>query len=285
MSYKLPLFAAAAFLGGYMLISNRQLRVNEYELKVSKLPENFVGKKILLLADLHKKRYGDNFNNLVNSCIAAEPDFIFFAGDLYSRDETDMIPKLALMKRLKHIAPTYYIFGNHETDNMDNAEALALKLTECGVHVLRNAMEQIKIGEDHINIYGTQLSQRFYRNEDFSHHDLPRLTKYELTKLLGEPDKSEWNFLLSHTPLAFRAYADWGADVTFSGHCHGGVIRLPFIGGILSPERKFFPRYTKGIYELNAEQGLAKLAVTAGLGKFRLNNPSEIMICTLERQE
>ena len=285
MSYKLPLFAAAAFLGGYMLISNRQLRVNEYELKVSKLPENFVGKEILLLADLHKKRYGDNFNNLVNSCIAAEPDFIFFAGDLYSRDETDMIPKLALMKRLKHIAPTYYIFGNHETDNMDNAEALALKLTECGVHVLRNAMEQIKIGEDHINIYGTQLSQRFYRNEDFSHHDLPRLTKYELTKLLGEPDKSECNFLLSHTPLAFRAYADWGADVTFSGHCHGGVIRLPFIGGILSPERKFFPRYTKGIYELNAEQGLAKLAVTAGLGKFRLNNPSEIMICTLERQE
>ena len=285
MSYKLPLFAAAAFLGGYMLISNRQLRVNKYELKVSKLPKNIVGKKILLLADLHKKRYGDNFNNLVNSCIAAEPDFIFFAGDLYSRDETDMIPKLALMKRLKHIAPTYYIFGNHETDNMDNAEALALKLTECGVHVLRNAMEQIKIGEDHINIYGTQLSQRFYRNEDFSHHDLPRLTKYELTKLLGEPDKSECNFLLSHTPLAFRAYADWGADVTFSGHCHGGVIRLPFIGGILSPERKFFPRYTKGIYELNAEQGLAKLAVTAGLGKFRLNNPSEIMICTLERQE
>lgn len=119
----------------------------------------------------------------------------------------------------------------------------------------------------------------------FSHHDLPQITKDELTKLLGEPDRSECNFLLSHTPLAFRAYADWGADVTFSGHCHGGVIRLPFIGGILSPERKFFPRYTKGIYELDAEQGLAKLAVTAGLGKFRLNNPSEIMICTLERQE
>ena len=69
MSYKLPLFAAAAFLGGYMLISNRQLRVNKYELKVSKLPESFAGKKILLLADLHKKRYGDNFNNLVNSAL------------------------------------------------------------------------------------------------------------------------------------------------------------------------------------------------------------------------
>jgi predicted MPP superfamily phosphohydrolase len=78
MSYKLPLFAAAAFLGGYMLISNRQLRVNKYELKVSKLPESFAGKKILLLADLHKKRYGDNFNNLVNSCVAAVMMVVIF---------------------------------------------------------------------------------------------------------------------------------------------------------------------------------------------------------------
>ena len=61
---------------------------------------------------------------------------------------------------------------------MDNAEALALKLTECGVHILRNNMEQIKIGKDHINIYGTQLPPKdFYRNEDFSHHDLPQITK------------------------------------------------------------------------------------------------------------
>ena len=102
---------------------------------------------------------------------------------------------------------------------------------------------------------------------------------------VGNPASGHFQILLAHSPLFFANYADWGADVTFSGHCHGGVIRLPFIGGILSPERKFFPRYTKGIYELNAEQGLAKLAVTAGLGKFRLNNPSEIMICTLERQE
>lgn len=283
MSYKLPLVAAGLFLGGYCLISNRQLRVNNYTLKCEKLPESFVGKKILLIADLHKKRYGDNFNNLINSCAVAEPDLIFFAGDLYSRDETDMVPKLALMKRLKHIAPTYYIFGNHETDNMDNAEALALKLSNIGVHMLRNSCEKISFDGESINIYGTQLPQRYYRNEDFSRHDLPKLTAQELEKLLGKPDTSECNFLLSHTPLPFEAYARWGADVTFSGHCHGGVIRLPIIGGLLSPERKFFPRYTKGIYEMDAPQGVSRLAVTVGLGKFRLNNPSEIMICTLEK--
>lgn len=58
MSYKLPLFAAAAFLGGYMLISNRQLRVNEYELKVSKLPENFVGKRYFFLQTCTKNAMG-----------------------------------------------------------------------------------------------------------------------------------------------------------------------------------------------------------------------------------
>ena len=244
MSYKLPLFAAAAFLGGYMLISNRQLRVNKYELKVSKLPENFVGKKILLLADLHKKRYGDNFNNLVNSCIAAEPDFILFAGDLYSRDETDMIPKLALMKRLKHIAPTYYIFGNHETDNMDNAEALALKLTECGVHILRNNMEQIKIGEDHINIYGTQLPQRFYRNEDFSHHDLPQITKDELTKLLGEPDRSEC-FAFAHA-IGVPCLCGLGSRCDVFGSLSRGSYKIAFYWRNTFSRTEILPTIHKG---------------------------------------
>jgi len=283
MSYKFPLIIAALALGGYALVSNRQLRVNEYTLKCEKLPESFIGKKILLLSDLHKKRYGDNFNNLFNTCAAAEPDYIFFAGDLYSRDETEMLPKLALMRRLKSLAPTYYIFGNHETDNMDNAEALSMKLSETGVHVLRNQKEKICIGSGCVNIYGTQLPQRFYRNEDFSRKALPKLTADDLTKLLGAPDSSECNILLSHTPIPFDAYAQWGADLTFAGHCHGGVIRLPFIGGLLSPERKFFPKYTKGIYELETEKGVSRLAVTVGLGKFRINNPSEIMICTLEK--
>ena len=99
--YRLLTAAAVCFSAGYMLVSNRQLRVNKYTMKLNKLPESFEGKKILLIADLHKKRYGDKFDNIINSCIAAEPDYIFFAGDLYSRDETDMAPKVALMKRLR----------------------------------------------------------------------------------------------------------------------------------------------------------------------------------------
>ena len=60
-----------------------------------------------------------------------------------------------------------------------------------------------------------------------------------------------YQILLAHNPLWAKAYADWGADLVFSGHVHGGIIRLPFFGGILSPERRFFPKYSAGVYDLS----------------------------------
>ena len=45
-----------------------------------------------------------------------------------------------------------------------------------------------------------------------------------------------------------------------------------FVGGVLSPERRFFPKYDKGLYE----KGGTKLYVSGGIGKPRLFNPPEI---------
>lgn len=264
---------------GYFTIQNRQLKVAEYTIRNDKLPEAFSGKKILLLSDLHKKRYGDNFNNLMNSVIAAEPDYIFFAGDLYSKDETDMIPKFALMRRLNHTAPLYYILGNHEVRNMDNCEALCYKLEQIGVHVLRNRSEKIFCENEFVNIYGTQLPMSCYVNRDGSYDNLRQIKSEDLDSMLGKPNKNQFNILLTHNPFFFKEYSRWGADLVFAGHCHGGIVRLPFIGGILSPERKFFPKYTKGIYKHDNSQ----MILTVGLGKFRVNNPSEIVVCKLER--
>lgn len=272
-------FSAALVALGYFTVENRQLETTEYTVKCPKLPDEFVGKKILLISDLHNKRYGENFNNLMNSCIAVEPDYIFFTGDLYSKDETELLPKAALMKRLCDVAPLYYILGNHEIRNMDNCEALCYKLESMGVHVLRNAVEKLYCGDSFVNIYGTQLPISYYVNRDGTYDNLPELTENELEKLVGECDKTQFNILLSHNPLFMDTYSEWGADLVFAGHCHGGIVRLPLIGGILSPERKFMPKYTKGVYKKTDTQ----MIVTAGLGKFRVNNPSEIVVVTLSR--
>ena len=285
MSLKTVSGLLAALVGaGYFLINNREIALTKRELECAKLPVSFDGKKILVLSDLHKKRYGDNFNNIMGFCEAQSPDYIFFLGDLFSRDETDMKPKAAFMARLRSIAPTYYIVGNHELFQPECLQALCVKLGSLGVTVLRNGKATLSKGSDSIDLYGLQLPLRYYINSDWSYWNLPVPSVEYLQKRLGTPDPDRCSFLLAHDPFFFESYAQWGADVTFSGHCHGGIIRLPLIGGLLSPERKFFPRYTKGIYNSKAFGTDRKLVVTAGLGKFRLNNPSEILVCTLRKK-
>lgn len=273
---------AAATAGVYCMVQNRQLCLTEYEVSFKNLPLAFSGKKILQLSDLHTKTYGDNYDNLINSCIAADPDYIFFTGDLYSRNEVNLDHKAVLMKRLREIAPVYYVFGNHEADTLEKAENLANKLEQCGIHVLRNQKTRIYVGEDFINIYGADIETKYYKNSKGNYSNLPKLTADALEEMLGLSDKNHFNILLAHTPFPFKEYAKWGADLTFSGHCHGGVIRLPKVGGLLSPERKFLPKYTKGVYVNNENDKVSKMIVSTGLGKFRLQNPSEIVIVTLK---
>lgn len=286
MSLKTVSGLLAAFVAaGYFVVNNREITVTKKDLECSRLPESFDGKKILVLSDLHKKRYGDNFNNIMGFCKAQSPDFIFFAGDLYSRDETDMKPKAAFMARLQSIAPTYYIVGNHELFQPECLEALCVKLEDIGVTVLRNSKAVLEQGGQSIDLYGLQLPLRYYINSDWSYRDLPVPSVEYLQRKLGKPCPDRCTLLLAHDPFFFESYAQWGADVTFSGHCHGGIIRFPLIGGLLSPERKFFPRYTKGIYNSRTFGTDRKLVVTSGLGKFRLNNPSEILVCTLKKRK
>ena len=86
-----------------------------------------------------------------------------------------------------------------------------------------------------------------------------------------------YNILLAHNPVYFKQYAAWGADLTLSGHLHGGIIRLPFIGGVITPQAKLFPKYDRGIFEKDGKY----LVVSAGLGEHtvpvRIFNPPQLI--------
>lgn len=262
------------------LFANRYLSVDRYDLCSSSLPEGFEGKKIVLLADLHGKKFGKDQCNLLDSVEAASPDYIFFAGDLFSRSEKELSGKVRFMKSLNEIAQVYYVVGNHELNDPDTCEAMCHRLRQEGIIVINNSRVKIFSGEDHVNLYGLRLPLRYYVNRDGTFRDLPVPNKTVLDGYLGAADENGFNMLIAHDPLFFGEYAQWGADMVFSGHVHGGMIRLPFVGGLLSPERKFFPKYTKGIYRL----GRAVMALTSGLGKLRINNPSQVMVLELSRK-
>ena len=104
------------------------------------------------------------------------------------------------------------------------------------------------------------------------YRDLDVIDKAYVEEKLGKCPEGEV-LLIAHNPFFGEAYAEWGADYTFSGHVHGGIVRL-FGVAMLSPERKFFPKYAKGVYDF----GGRKLLVSAGLGKLRLFCPPEIVV-------
>lgn len=249
-----------------------------------KLPDEFGGCRIMHLSDLHSKEYGENGEYLVRACAEFKPDYIFFTGDLFSRNENifRIKSKVPLMKGLNDIAPLYYVWGNHEADIPDKSKLMNSRLAEVGVTVLRNERTRIYRGDSFIELYGLELPSYYYRAPDGGYRGLPKLTAEELRKRLGTPDRKSFNLLLAHTPLPFKQYAEWGADLTLAGHVHGGMVRI-FGVGLLSPERKFFPRYTKGMYRLRTEYGVSCMEVSAGLGKFRLNNPEMVSVIELRR--
>ena len=124
-----------------------------------------------------------------------------------------------------------------------------------------------------ITVWGYELPIEYYKRGRKA-----ELLEMQITETLGTPDENSFNLLLAHNPIYFPTYAAWGADLTLSGHLHGGIVRLPFVGGVISPQIRLFPKYTHGMYTENGR----KLITSAGLGShtinLRINNPPELVV-------
>ena len=201
-----------------------------------------------------------------------QPDVIVLTGDMISRDMRDFHEISLFLQALSKISPTYLCTGNHELDLPPEVQQEFWAMAEqAGCHPLRNETVPLeKSGCSPLYLAGAELAYGIYRDENRGFRHLQSYTADDLTQALGT--RQGCTVLLAHNPLLLDSYAGWGADVVLSGHVHGGMVRLPFVGGVLSPERKFFPKYDKGLYE----KGGTKLYVSGGIGKPRLFNPPEI---------
>lgn len=263
-----------------LYFNNNIIEVSHYEVKSKKIPPSFNNFKILQLSDLHSKNFGINNKHLIEKINDEKPDLIVMTGDMISHGDKNFKKFFNLCSKLVKQYDVYYILGNHEEDlNKELKISLKNRLNSSHVNVLYNDKASITHNNETINLYGLCLSMKYYKKHLKIHGDF---NIAENTQLLGSLNKASYNILLAHNPLYFNVYSEWGADLILSGHIHGGIIRLPFIGGLLSPERKFFPKYYAGNYKLNNSE----LIVNRGLGntkiKLRLFNNPEISIITLK---
>ena len=238
--------------------------------------ENFGGDvRVAHISDLHKRHFGIGNKRLAEKIKREKPDIILITGDLVSRKMTDISNAEALLRELDGTAPIYVIMGNHEKELKTEVFCEYQRIiAENGGKLLRNESDTLKVKNRELKIYGLDEKLEVYKKNG-GYKNLDVLDSKSVSELLGECPDGEV-LLMAHNPFFSEAYAEWGAEYTFSGHVHGGIVRI-FGVAVLSPERKLFPENAKGVYK----NGRGKLCVSGGLGKFRMFNPPEIVIYDL----
>jgi len=237
--------------------------------------------RILVFADLHNDTFGKDNVRLTERIREQNPEMILIPGDLLIGRRKNFHVASDLLRKLNELGvPMYLSLGNHETGTMEHKPELYeefLKEASCeNLHVLDNRCEHCS---EHVAICGLTLPMEVYGKRGRRY----RVTDKELSKISPAPAGDVFIILLAHTPYYFDSYVSYGADLVVSGHVHGGIVRLPFLGGVISPQMELFPKYDAGIYEKDG----TVLAVTRGLGThfppIRIANRPEILVLDIEK--
>ena len=248
--------------------------INFYQETSKKVSSNI---RIAVISDIHNREYGENNEVLISDLRALKPDLVLFLGDMVTRDEDDYQPMLNLVSALSEIAPCYGVLGNHESERIyyGNDRDLTEKFKNAGLKLLRNSLEKIQIGMDTVQLIGVEGTAHGF--EEYGGREF--MDKADL-------DPSSFCILMTHIPILFESQlSGYDFDLGIAGHVHGGIVILPFLGGLYSDEEGFFPRFSAGKYILDHQQ---TLIISAGLGDSksfppRINNTPELVVIDINR--
>lgn len=264
---------------GFILFTvweNNSIRITKYEYKNTKIPKSFKGTKIAHISDLHNREF---HGKLLKKLKEINPDFIVITGDLIDRRRTNVNIALKAVKDCLEVAPVYYVSGNHEQLS-GYYQILISKLRQLKVIILDNDYKIISKNSEKIGILGIADPSIRENEETYLWDNSNEYLLNEYTSI-SHNINTDFNILLSHRPEKLHAYDEMKVDLVFSGHAHGGQVRIPFLGGIVAPNQGFFPKYTKGMYT----RGTTTMVVSTGLGNsivpVRIFNPPEIVVVTL----
>ena len=275
---KKAIFAVAASVvaAAAVIHSNIVPELNRSSVVCGGLPEQFDGFVIAQVSDLHNAEYGKDNNRVVSLLEKASPDIIVITGDLIDSRRTDVETALRFVNRAAKIAPCYFVAGNHES-RVEEYSALRQGLETAGVTVLDGRCTEIEKDGAVITLAGIDdpTFKAKYTSKKYS-----EIADEELESM----DIAEKGFviLLAHRPELFDVYAKHGANLVFSGHAHGGQLRLPFIGGIYVPNQGFLPEYDSGLYISGNTQMMVSRGVGNSIMPLRINNRPEIVAVELK---
>lgn len=263
---------AMFFFGRYL--SSNELEVTFYHHYSPKIT-GAANTRLVVLSDLHNREFGLENRELTGQIAALKPDLIIMAGDMVNAWEEDLDVILNLCEELLKIAPVYYGPGNHENNLLyEKGSNLESLLTEMGVHVLVNRAEEVTVHKTPFLIGGLTTAV-----EGYEEYGAAFIEEYEKSKA--------FKLLIAHYPsLYYEALADKQIDLGICGHFHGGLVRLPFAGGLYHGDTGLFPKYSGGMYRLSHGSIFVSRGMEDHSGFPRINNRPELAVIDINgRQE
>lgn len=258
--------------------------MTDYTIESEKISAGFQGFRFAVLCDLHSNSYGIDLHSLNRMIKKAGPDAVLVAGDMFNASVWDNpCQVINYLAALAGHFPVFFAPGNHEyrmklyTDTYgDRYYAIRNYLSEKGVVFLEDETVILDKDDATVALSGVEIDAAFYGR--FNH---PKMGKSLIGRHLGPADTDRLNILIAHNPDYFVRYADWGADIVVSGHVHGGIVRIPGVGGLISPNISLFPRYDSGMYFHNNSMMLVSRGLGTHTVNVRINNAPELAILNI----
>ena len=248
------LLVAVVLYGAFEIYRSRtSLQTEEFHIVIPSLPEEAEGYRIAFLSDIHNE---GPLTKAEKAILREKPDLVVFGGDLLHKKRGEMGRVMPLVKALSKRFPTVMALGNHEELVRERFpekwDAFFEECESAGVTILQNEwmnMKGFSLGAISVDAH------KYYHPKGHTPEDY---IDGDMMKNCPEGVK----ILLAHDPLQMDIYTAWGMDLVLSGHIHGGVVRVPFIGALLSPARNFFPVRANGLYQKENTQ----MVVSRGIG-------------------
>ncbi|AGK52887.1 metallophosphoesterase [Bacillus sp. 1NLA3E] len=238
-------------------IETRMLKITEHMIEHPHIPVGFDGCKIVQFSDTHLGfQYNLNqLEKLISKIDAIAPDIIFFTGDLMDApNQYEHQSKITpLLSSLKAPLGKFCVYGNHDHGGY-GSDIFQSIMSQSGFTILQNDYRAVKLLDGSL-IYIIGL-------------DDAMLGKPNLEQALADIPDYSYKILLSHAPDLADQALSYGIELQLSGHSHGGQIKIPFFGALVTPP--FAEKYTEGFYEIKNQSQKLTLYVNRGIGTTRL---------------
>ncbi|MBP3920635.1 MAG: metallophosphoesterase family protein [Bacilli bacterium] len=221
------------------------LKVYEYKVTNSSLPDSFHGVKVVHLSDIHFGKTVDikYLNNIVNKVNELKPDIVVFTGDLgdVSNNKQEVITLLA---SVNYTIGKYAISGEDDND----------------------LFNEIFSNSGFINLNG--ISKFAYYNDN---------NPIMISNV--NSDFEGFKLLLIHEPDKIDEYNNF--DLVFAGHSHNGQIDIPFFKNLFLPDgaKRYYDRY----YRVNDTDFYISSGIGTNDFKFRLFNKPSVNLYRLTK--